>query len=128
MENGLEREGLEVPLPLHLYPRQPGCCLATPGAQVMLGKVDRDGLGLQTGQWVSSSAAGGSPSCSGPDSGSGGRPALTSMEQPRREPFCRAFWMILNRLEGAFLSSYHSAMPPVKSSKPSVVAPPESAS
>ena len=50
------------------------------------------------------------------------------MEQPRREPFCRAFWMILNRLGGAFLNSYHSAMPPVKSSKPSVVAPSERAS
>lgn len=50
---------------------------------------------------------------------------VISMEQPRREPFCRAFWMILNRLGGAFLNSYHSAMPPVKSSKPSVVAPPK---
>lgn len=40
VENGLEREGLEVPSPLPLYPRQPGCCLATPGVQVMLRKVD----------------------------------------------------------------------------------------
>lgn len=47
------------------------------------------------------------------------------MEQPRREPFWSAFWMILKRLGGAFCSSYHSAIPPVKSSKPSVVVPPE---
>ena len=47
------------------------------------------------------------------------------MEQPRREPFWSALWMILKRLGGAFCSSYHSAIPPVKSSKPSVVVPPE---
>lgn len=59
-----------------------------------------------------------------PEGGGG----LTSIEQPSREPFCRAFWMILNKSGGGFFNSYHSAMPPVKSSKPSVVAPPESAS
>ena len=32
------------------------------------------------------------------------------MEQPRREPFCRAFWMILNRLGGAFLNSFLSTL------------------
>lgn len=53
---------------------------------------------------------------------------LTSIEHPRREPFWRAFWIILKRLGGAFWSSYHSAIPPVKSSKPSVVLPPDSAS
>lgn len=140
MQSGLEREGLEVPSPLQLCPRQPGCRLATPGFQVMLAKVDGAGLEWHIGAvgslghcWGLTAARADQtrPDQSGRGRGvgeRGGWGALTSMEQPSREPFCRAFWMILNRLAGAFLSSYHSAMPPVKSSKPSVVAPPESAS
>ena len=53
---------------------------------------------------------------------------LTSMEQPSSEPLSTAFWMMLKRLEGAFFSSNISVTPPVKSSKPSEVEPPDRAS
>ncbi|KAG7250508.1 hypothetical protein CRUP_024431, partial [Coryphaenoides rupestris] len=50
------------------------------------------------------------------------------MEQPSRAPASRAFLMIWNMLGGGLLRSKFSAMPPVKSSKPSVVEPPDRAS
>lgn len=50
------------------------------------------------------------------------------MEQPSREPLSSALRMMWPMLRGARLRSYISATPPVKSSKPSVVLPPESAS
>lgn len=50
------------------------------------------------------------------------------MEQPSSAPDSSAFWMIWNMSAGAFLSSYCSAIPPVKSSKPSLVEPPDRAS
>lgn len=50
---------------------------------------------------------------------------LTSMEQPSRDPLSSALWMILGRLRGGRLRSYISDTPPVKSSKPSVVLPPD---
>ena len=53
---------------------------------------------------------------------------LTSMEQPSRDPLSRALMMIRWRSPGAFFRSYISATPPVKSSKPSVVLPPDKAS
>lgn len=103
---------------------------------MLLAKADRAGLELQVlGAGGSVGHCWGLPAARAERAGGGcgedaGRMggALTSMEQSSREPFCRAFWMMRNRSAGAFLSSYHSAMPPVKSSKPSVVAPPESAS
>lgn len=52
----------------------------------------------------------------------------TSMEQPNRAPESKAFLIIWNMLGGARFNSYISAIPPVKSSKPSVVEPPERAS
>lgn len=54
--------------------------------------------------------------------------SLTSMEQPISEPRLRALFMILKRFGGAFSKEYTSAIPPVKSSKPSMVFPPERAS
>lgn len=53
---------------------------------------------------------------------------LTSIEQPMRDPLSTALWMMLKRLAGAFFSSNISVTPPVKSSNPSEVQPPESAS
>lgn len=53
---------------------------------------------------------------------------LTSIEQPSSEPRRRAFCMIWNRFGGALSKVYNSAIPPVKSSKPSMVLPPERAS
>lgn len=53
---------------------------------------------------------------------------LTSMEQPSSEPLSTALLMMLYRSEGAFPSSYISVTPPVKSSKPSDVLPPDRAS
>jgi len=50
------------------------------------------------------------------------------MEHPNRAPESRAFLMIWNMLDGALFNSYISAIPPVKSSKPSVVEPPDRAS
>lgn len=49
---------------------------------------------------------------------------LTSMEQPIMEPRSRAFFMMENRFLGAFLVSYSSPTPPVKSSMASRVLPP----
>lgn len=46
------------------------------------------------------------------------------MEQPIMEPLSRAFFMMENRLSGAFLVSYSSPTPPVKSSMASRVLPP----
>lgn len=53
---------------------------------------------------------------------------LTSMEQPSRDPLSMARLMMLKRSDGAFLSSNISVTPPVKSSKPSDVLPPDRAS
>lgn len=58
----------------------------------------------------------------------GSVPVLTSMEQPSREPLSRALLIILGRSLGALRSSYISETPPVKSSNPSVVLPPDRAS
>lgn len=46
------------------------------------------------------------------------------MEQPIMEPRSRAFFMMENRFSGAFLVSYSSPTPPVKSSMASRVLPP----
>lgn len=53
---------------------------------------------------------------------------LTSMEQPSSDPLSMALPMMLKRSEGALPSSYISVTPPVKSSKPSDVLPPDRAS
>ena len=52
----------------------------------------------------------------------------TLMLQPRREPLSRACLMILKWGGPAFSRSCFSAIPPVKSSKPSIVLPPDNAS
>lgn len=53
---------------------------------------------------------------------------LTSIEQPSSDPRSRAFVIMRGRSLGADFSSYISDTPPVKSSKPSVVEPPDRAS
>lgn len=53
---------------------------------------------------------------------------LTSIEQPRSDPLSTALRMMLKRSEGALFRSYISVTPPVKSSKPSHVLPPDRAS
>lgn len=53
---------------------------------------------------------------------------LTSMEQPTREDRSTAFRICLSRSGGGFCSWMLWATPPVKSSKPSMVLPPASAS
>lgn len=53
---------------------------------------------------------------------------LTSIEQPSSDPRSRAFVIMRGRSLGAVFSSYISDTPPVKSSKPSVVEPPDRAS
>lgn len=50
------------------------------------------------------------------------------MEQPSRDPLSMARLMMLKRSDRAFLSSNISVTPPVKSSKPSDVLPPDRAS
>lgn len=54
--------------------------------------------------------------------------SLTSIEQPMSEPSLSALCMIWKRFAGALSNAYASAMPPVKSSKPSMVFPPARAS
>lgn len=60
--------------------------------------------------------------------GNYGFAGLTSIEQPIMEPLSRAFFMMENRLSGAFLVSNNSPTPPVKSSMASRVLPPFKAS
>lgn len=50
------------------------------------------------------------------------------MEQPSRDPLSMALLMMLKRSGGALFSSNISVTPPVKSSKPSDVLPPDRAS
>lgn len=54
--------------------------------------------------------------------------SLTSMEQPIKEPRSKAFFRMWNKCGSGRARSCISAIPPVKSSKPSVVDPPERAS
>lgn len=53
---------------------------------------------------------------------------LTSMEHPMRDDRSMAFLSILNRFGGGFWSWKLWVTPPVKSSKPSTVLPPDRAS